>query len=184
MIDVFWGCLIGGMIFSLVSLFGIHGAHHGIHAGHHDFSGAHHGGHSHFAHFLNPLTIVGGITAFGGAGILLTKYTTLSEYPLLAFAIISALLISVAVHTFFVKPLSKAESSIGFSMSDIVGKTARVTIPIPANGYGEVMISIGGGNNCQIATSHDEQEIRSGQRVVIVEVRNHAVIVSPFDELS
>src|SRR5689334_7064827 len=63
MIEIYWGCLIGGAIFALLSLLG--GLHHlhGLHALH----GAHaHPGHGFGMDYLNPLTIIGGITGFGG----------------------------------------------------------------------------------------------------------------------
>jgi membrane-bound ClpP family serine protease len=176
MIEVFWGCLVGGIIFSLISLLGGHSFHHGLHGVH----GTHHL-HVRGIHFLNPLTIVGAVTAFGGAGILLTKYSTLAETPLLAAAIFLALLLSVIVHFVIVKPMEHSENSMAFSVTEYVGMSGLVTVPIPATGHGQVMVNIGGGNTCEPAASFDEEPIPSGSKVVIVEVKDHTLFVSPVN---
>jgi membrane protein implicated in regulation of membrane protease activity len=178
MIEVFWGCLVGGIVFALVSLIGGHG--HGFHHGLHGVHGTQHL-HVRGVHFLNPLTIVGAITAFGGAGILLTRYATLEMTSLLVVAVTLALLMSVAVHFLIVRPMDHSETSLGFSTAEYVGMSGLVTVPIPAEGRGQVMVRIGAGNTCEPAASFDDEPIPSGSKVVIVEVRDHTLYVSAVD---
>jgi membrane protein implicated in regulation of membrane protease activity len=173
MIDLYWGCLIGGIIFSLVSLFGLR-AHHGAH-------GAHHLLRFHAARFLHPTTIVGGITAFGGAGVLLTKYASMPVPAALLLAIAVAVVMSILVHLLLVKPMSNSEASMGFSRQEYVGRTALVTIPIPAAGHGQVMVNMGAGNTCEPAASFDGEAIPSHSRVVVVEVKDHTLYVTVAD---
>lgn len=82
LLNIYWGCLLGGLIFALVTvIFGdllggvFHGLFDSISFDHFDF--------------LQPMILVSGITIFGGAGVMLTKYTAL-EPP--AVAIISLML--------------------------------------------------------------------------------------------
>jgi membrane protein implicated in regulation of membrane protease activity len=176
MIEIFWGCLIGGIAFALISLLGGHGLHHGVH-------GIRHSPRLHGAQWLNPMTIVGAITAFGGAGILLARYTALEGTPVLIAAIAIGLLISVALHFAVVRPMSNSEASIGFSMSEYVGKPGLVTIPIPESGFGQVMISMGHGRSVQVAASFDHCDIPLGSRIVVVEVDGHALRVARVESL-
>lgn len=175
MIEIFWGCLIGGIAFALVSLLGGHHLHHGVH-------GLRHTPRIHGIQWLNPLTLVGAITAFGGAGILLVRYTALAGPPLVIMAIAIALLMSVILHFAVVRPMNNSEASIGYSISEFVGKTGRVTIPIPESGYGEVMIRMGAANACQIAASFDHEEIPTGREVVVVEVVGHTLHVVAVEQ--
>jgi membrane protein implicated in regulation of membrane protease activity len=173
MIDLFWGCLYGGILFALASLLGGRSLHrtHGLH-GAIRFRGL---------RFLHPLTIVGSVTAFGGAGILLVRYAALSDTMLVALAAAIALLFSVAIHFGYVRPMARSETSIGFSKNDYVGRTALVTVPIREMTRGQVMIRMGAGNTCEPAASFDGDAIPSGSQVVVIEVRDHILYVSPAD---
>jgi membrane protein implicated in regulation of membrane protease activity len=173
MIDVFWGCLIGGIIFALITLL-TGGLFHKLH-------GLHHSMRFHGARFLHPTTVVGAITAFGGAGILLLKLTVLAGTPLIAVAAVIALLVSVAVHFGFVMPMERSESSIAFSIQDYRGMQGIATVPIPAAGHGQVMVKMGASNTVQIAASFDGDTIPRGAAVVVVEIQNGVLYVSVID---
>jgi membrane protein implicated in regulation of membrane protease activity len=172
MIDVFWGCLIGGIFFALVTLL-TGGLFHKLH-------GLHHSMRFHGARLLHPTTVVGAVTAFGGAGILLVKLTPLAGAPLIAVAAVIALVVSVAVHFGFVIPMERSESSIGFSIQDYRGMQGLVTVPVPARGHGQVMVKMGAANTVQIAASFDGT-IPRGATVVVVEVHDGILHVSAID---
>ena len=174
MIEIFWGCLIGGILFAILSLIlgdlfdhGLDSIGHALPVDHLDF--------------LHPTTIVGGITAFGGAGVILSRYTSLDPVIVVALAVGIATLLSVIVHFVYVKPMRRSENSIGFSMTEYSGRIGQVTIPIPERGYGEVMVSMGGANTCQIAASFDGETIPTGTPVVVVEIKDGTLYVSPFN---
>lgn len=173
MIDLFWGCLLGGIFFALATLL-LGGVFHKL-------QGFRHALRFRGIKAFNPTTVVGAVTAFGGAGILLVKYTSLEGVLLLAAAAAIALLVSVAVHFGYVKPMDRAESSIAFSMQDLRGMTGVITVPVSARGYGQVMVKMGATNTCQIAASFDEKRIAKGSQVVVVEVRDGVLYVTPID---
>lgn len=168
MLDLYWGCLIAGALLAVVAvLFG-------------DMLDG-------LLEFLGPagsssISWISAVAAFGGAGVLLTKYTPMSWGSVLALSAATAVVFSVVVHFGYVKPMSRAENSTAYSIQDLVGKTGEVSVAIPARGYGEVMLSTGVGVVHHTAESFEQQEIASGAKVLVVDVKDGALSVVPFDE--
>jgi membrane protein implicated in regulation of membrane protease activity len=176
MLEIYWGCLITGIVFTLLTVV------------FDDFLGNMMDG------ILNALTIdlpglfnttvvMSALTAFGGAGILLTTYTPLSWGATLLFSVGMAIVLSVLFYFFYVKPMENTENSIGFSIHDFVGMVGEITIPIPKEGYGEIVLSIGGGTTNQIAASFDQVEIPSETKALVIEISEDTLLVSPYEQL-
>ncbi len=175
MVDLYCGCLAGGIIFALISfIFGdmLGDMFDGI------FDAISVDG----VDFIHPMVIVGGITVFGGSGILLSQYTPLVPGLVALFSLLSALIMSVLVYFAYVRPMKNSENSIGYSVQDLVGKIGEVVIPVPGNGCGEVLVRIGAGNTNQIAASLDGEGLPMGSRVVVAEVKDHVLYVFPYEE--
>ncbi|GGD65269.1 NfeD family protein [Paenibacillus nasutitermitis] len=171
---LFLSCLIGGALFSVVTvIFGdwLSVAFDGAL----DFLSTE--GHP----IIQPMSIVGGITVFGGAGLLLHRYSPLSTGMDIAAAAAAAIAASFVVFFLYIKPMQRSENSTGFSLKDLAGSIAEVMVPIPEVGYGEVMLRKGAGVTNQIAASHDGEMIPSGARVVVVEVKDNTLYVSKLD---
>src|SRR6267378_3526736 len=66
------------------------------------------------------------------------------------------------------KVLRSAESSETFSLQDMVGSTGRVSVGIPANRFGSVLISFAGASHNMTATA--DAEIAAGREVKVVAV--------------
>lgn len=174
MLEVYWGFLIAGLLFGAVAL--IFGEVIG-----HAFDGMIEA----FAFdldFLNPMTIGSAVTVFGGAGIMLSKFTSLAPVPAAIVAACIAIAFSVALFFVYVKPMKNSESSIAFSMAELVGKMGEVTIPIPEKGYGEVCIRLGAQSTYQIACGFDGEAIPVETKVVIVEIDEGTLLVARLDE--
>ncbi len=174
MLEVYWGCLILGVLFSIVTvLFG-------------DLIGQFFDGMLDFLsvdgpHFMQPMVLVGGVTVFGGSGILLTQYTYIGASVIAGLSLIIAIFLSIIVYFCYVRPMQNAENSIGYSIQDLIGKIAEVSVPIPLKGYGEVIVKVGAMNTNHIAGSFDLEEIETGSRVVVVEVKEGVLLVSHFE---
>lgn len=169
---LYLGCLALGVIFAIVSvLVGdvIGDALHGVF----DFVSV---------DFLNPTVLAGGITVFGGAGILLTRYSALEAGAIIALSLLAAAFLGVLMYLGVVKPMEKSEMSNGFSMSDLPGKIGEITIPVPATGYGEIMVKFGVSNSLHTAASFDHELLPAGIKVVVVEVREGVALVSEFEK--
>ena len=108
---LFWGCLFGGVLYAIVSvIFG-------------DFlSSAFDGALDFLASegygWLQPTSLVGGITAFGGAGLLLQKYSPLTAGIVLVIAGLVAIVAGGGVYFLYVKPMSESENSTAISIHD------------------------------------------------------------------
>ncbi|MGI5880473.1 MAG: protease [Syntrophomonadaceae bacterium] len=171
---VYWGCLYGGIIFALVTI--IFGDILGdIFSGLDSLSFDH-------LDFLSPMVIVGGITAFGGTGIMLDRLTSLETLIIIILSLIIAIALSVFVYFIYVRPMKNAENSNSYTMSDLVGKIGIVTVPVPKNGFGEVLIRIGAGNTNHIACSCDGEGFTQGTRVIVAEIKDGVVNVFRYQD--
>lgn len=171
MIDLYWGCLIAGVLFTLVTVV----------AG--DFISNLLDGALDFLSldFLKPVTLGGAVTSFGGAGILLTTYSAIPWPAALTASLVIAVCTAIASYYVYVRPMRNAETSTAFSHRGLIGRTGEVIVPVPAAGCGEVLLSTVGGVTNQIAESFDGEPIQGGTKVVVVETRDGALLVSPLD---
>lgn len=174
MLDIYWICFSGGVLFALVTL--VFGDILGdIFGGLFDSLSIDH------LDFLQPMVLVGGLTIFGGSGIMFNQYTNLDPRLVAALSLMISVILSVLIYFAYVKPMKNSENSTGFSQKDLVGKIGEVSVPIPAKGYGEVIIRIGAGNTNQIAATLDHDEIPAGSRIVVGEVKEGILFVFPYE---
>ncbi|MGQ7279208.1 NfeD family protein [Brevibacillus thermoruber] len=129
---------------------------------------------------LQPVLLVSGITAFGAAGLLLSRLTSFSAWTVLGLAAAGGAALAVLAYFVWVEPMAKAENSTGYSMQQLVGQIGEVWTSIPSGGLGEVLIAMVAGTTHHMAASVDGEPIREGTRVVVVEVRDHVLHVTPF----
>lgn len=131
--------------------------------------------------FLQPISLIGGITIFGGAGILLDRYSELHTGYIFLVALAIGICGVILLYFVYVKPMENAESSISYSVAQLVGKEASVITAIPADGFGEVIVKIGAGITNHIAASYDKKPIAAECSTVVVEVKQGVLYVSEID---
>src|ERR1700694_1019046 len=95
--------------------------------------------------------------------------------------IVAGLLGSGVVFAAF-KVLKQAESSDTFSLEEMVGSTGRVSVGIPANRFGTVLISFAGASHNLTATA--DAEIPTGHAVKVVGVAGTNLVVAPVQVAS
>lgn len=173
MITFYWICLVTGVLFAVVSLLLGDVLGHWLGG---MFDGA--AGAGHLLHVLQPVSLVGGITALGACGILLTQYTDWSSAPVFLLSTLAAAGLSLAVAFFYVRPMRNSENSTGFSVKELRGAVGEITVPIPIGGCGEVVLKVGAGRTNQIAASFDGKPVPEGSKVVVVEEREGVLYVS------
>jgi len=168
---LYLGCLALGVIFAVVSLL----------VG--DLIGDTLQGMFHFPaiDFLNPAVLAGGVTVFGGAGLLLTRYSELPAGTVAVLSLLSAAFAGILMYLGFVKPMERSEVSSGFSMKELPGKIGVTTIPIPEQGFGEIMVKFGESNSLHTAASFEHDSIPAGIKIVVVEVQDGVALVSEFE---
>ncbi|MDF2964472.1 MAG: rane protease regulatory rane protein [Paenibacillus sp.] len=175
MLELYWGFLITGILFAVITvLFGdlLSNALGGAL----DFLSGEH------LHAFQPMVLLSGLTVCGGAGIMLSRYTSMGSITVLILAVLCSLIASVLVYFLYVKPMEDSENSVAYSMQDLVGKIAEVSVPIPARGYGEVLVKVGAGNTNHIAASFEKVDIQTGTKVVTVEVVDGTLYVACLDK--
>lgn len=174
MLEFYWICLISGVLFAVVTI--VFGDILGdIFGGFFDALSVDH------LDFLQPMVLVGGITVFGGSGIMLSQYTPLEPFPTAIVSLMTSIAVSFLVFFSYVKPMKNSENSTGFSIKDLVGKIGEVTIPIPVGGYGEVVVKVGAGITNQIAANLDQVEISAGEKVVVGETKDGVLYVFRYE---
>lgn len=131
--------------------------------------------------FLNPTVFAVGITVFGGTGILLMDYSALNTLSSVLISLAAAAGIGGLVSRFYVKPMKNAENSTAYSVKSLSGRLGEVITPVPADGYGEVLLKVGAGNANHIAASFDKSAIQAGARIVVIDVQDGVLLVSRFE---
>jgi membrane protein implicated in regulation of membrane protease activity len=168
--ELYWGCLAGGVMFAVVSvLFG-------------DVLSSALDGALDFLSLdvMQPMVLAGGITTFGGTGVLLADYSSFGWIAVLLLSLLVSTGASTVILYGYVKPIRNSENSVAYSVSQLVGCTGIVTGAVPAQGYGEVMLKIGAGHTVHTAVSSEHIPIASGTSIIVLEAKREAVSVVPF----
>lgn len=132
---------------------------------------------------FDPLSMVAGVTLFGGVGILLDQFLALSTPVEAALAALVGLVGAVGLHAVYVKPMKASENSTAFSVREYAGRTGELATGVPAGGYGEVVVRMGASTTFQTAASFSGAPIPTGTPVVVVEVDADGVLrVAPLDD--
>lgn len=133
---------------------------------------------------LDPAVILTFITFGSAIGFLMETATEFNEWTVLAIAAGVAAVLALLLYYFILLPLSTADSSIGYSEDPLPGQTAKVIIPIPVDGYGEVVLENCAGMISKRATGYDNESIGQDAKVWIVEVNNGILYVQTSKPLT
>lgn len=126
---------------------------------------------------LSPISIAAFITSFGGIGLIATQALRVDSTASLLWAIGGALVVAAVSHLLFFYVFIAPQASSALKWSDIIGVTAEVTVPIPANGVGEIAYVAMGERHTATARSADGAEIQRGKLVVITSLAGTVMIV-------
>ena len=174
-------CFGVGLLFTLVSAFmaGVFGGHE-VHTemGGHDAAGAH--GHAE-AGFdsqdmpgfspISPTTIASFVTAFGGIGMILSKFeATQSAFVSAPLSALGGLGIAALVFWLFRAVFLRTQSSSESKVAQVIGITATVITPIAATRVGEIAYIHGGSRYTAPARSENGAAFGNGQTVKITRI--------------
>jgi membrane protein implicated in regulation of membrane protease activity len=126
---------------------------------------------------LSPITIATFITAFGGVGLIVNNLTLISPVLGLLISVASGLGIAGAMFLLYTRVFMGLQGSSEIHIGELVGLTAHVTAPIPADSVGEVVVVVRGARSRSTARSADGRAIPRGQLVEIMEEMGNVVIV-------
>ena len=177
-------CFGAGLLFAIVSaflghLFGGHDAHVDVGTGGHAEAGFQDTGMPGLSPF-SPTTISSFITAFGGLGLVFSRIeATSSPWISAPLALVGALIIAATVVWLFNLIFQKTQSSSESKVATLVGMTATIITPIPANGVGEIAYVQNGTRYTAPARNERGAPVANGQTVQIVRVVGSQFYVSP-----
>ncbi|MET0650015.1 MAG: hypothetical protein ABW208_25685 [Pyrinomonadaceae bacterium] len=127
--------------------------------------------------FIDTRSVAVFVTAFGGFGAIGVG-SGLGVVPSALLGLASGLVLGGAV-ALFARFLLGQQSSSSVSGGQLVGRTAQVTVTIPAGGVGQISCRIGEERVEKIARSRGGVELKHGALVLIEEFTGDSVIVSP-----
>lgn len=130
--------------------------------------------------FLNPVLILAFITFFSAGGYILEKVTALSSILIIIIAALVSALLDVLLNVFVLVPMASAEQSLTYTEKSLEGRMGKIIIPIPKQGFGEVVIESYSGMISKPAASVDDTPIAEGTEVLVIDVKDGVLHVAPY----
>jgi membrane protein implicated in regulation of membrane protease activity len=192
--DVYLFCFLVGASLSVFSFlagaihlhmpFNIHLPFHAPHVGH-----AHVGGHggnhgtsaSHVSWF-NASTVLAFLAWFGGVGYLMTKYSHVESFFVVAISTGAGLAAGWFVLRFLVKLVGEDDEPLRESDGRVIGAVGTVSMTIRENGTGEIIFPLAGSRRCAGARSEDGALIEKGAEIVIARYEKGIAYVRRWEE--
>ncbi|WP_298832736.1 hypothetical protein [uncultured Planococcus sp.] len=132
---------------------------------------------------LNPMVILAFITFGAAIGLLLESATSFNEWSVLGIAVMGSAVLDLLLYFCILLPLSSAGSSSAYAEEPLPGQVANVVIPIPVDGYGEVVLETYTGMISKRATGYENEAIDQDEKVLIIEVNDDTLYVQAYKPL-
>jgi membrane protein implicated in regulation of membrane protease activity len=180
---IYLGCLGLGLLFTIMSavmshLFG--GGHHGDVGTHGSVDAGFDNSGMPGVSVFSPVVISSFVTAFGGFGLVFHQIEhTRSVWISAPLAAACAFAVAAGAFYMFNAVFEKSQASSEVRIGSLVGKTATVITPIPANGVGEIAYITGGSRCTAPAREQSGAPVANGQTVKITRVSESQFIVLP-----
>jgi membrane-bound ClpP family serine protease len=125
---------------------------------------------------VSPTPMLLGFVAMFGIGGLFGLHGVNAGVGIATLIGVAAGLVGSGVVFGAFKVLRQAESSDTFTLQEMIGSTGRVSVGIPANRFGTVLISFAGASHNLTATA--DAEIAAGREVKVVGVAGTNLVVA------
>jgi membrane protein implicated in regulation of membrane protease activity len=182
---IYFACLVVGLMFTLISAIAGHffsggDGHADVGTGGHAEAGFDHSGMPGIS-FFSPTVLASFVTAFGAFGMIFSKIPATSSMWISAPAsAVSGGVVAALVFWFFNSMFEKTQSSSESRVSTLVGITASIITPIPANGVGEIAYVQSGSRYTAPARCETGQCVIAGQAVRITRILGSQFYVEPL----
>lgn len=130
--------------------------------------------------FIDPAVILAFITITSASGYLLEQFSPLSSLLVLIISCILSAIVSSLLYFFILVPLKSAEVSLAYTDESLEGQIGKVIVPIPQNGFGEVVIETAAGIIAKRATGFDNEAIDYEDEILIIEVKEGTLHVKKY----
>lgn len=117
------------------------------------------------------------LTAFGVGGVV-ARYYGLSHPAASGVGIVCGTIMAGLVYQ-FARVLYSQQASSEVRMSSLVGRSAEVSVAIPAGGVGQISLTFAGERTEHIARAAGGVAVARGAEVTITGVRGDSVVVEP-----
>lgn len=178
---IYGACLVLGLMFSILSaIFGhIFGGDGEVGAGGHAEAGFADSGLPGVS-FFSPTVLASFVTAFGAAGLIFSRIeATSSVWVSAPLAAASGGLIAGITFWFFNAMFRKTQASSEARVAQVIGLTASVITPIPADGVGEIAYVVANTRYSAPARSEGGVPIPAGRPVRITRMVGTLFYVEP-----
>ncbi|WP_033826730.1 hypothetical protein [Bacillus andreraoultii] len=132
--------------------------------------------------FLNPTLLLAFLIFLSASGYIFELVTSIQSVWILVISAIGSFILTTLLNVFILVPLSSAEESLAYTDESLKGRIGTVIIPVPNDGYGEVLIESNSGRIAKSAISFHQSEILEGVKVLVVDVKQGVLQVIPYDE--
>jgi membrane protein implicated in regulation of membrane protease activity len=159
---------------------------HGGHLATPQAAGAPHAGPAQSAEmpFINFGTISAFLVWFGGAGYLLTRYSTWVVSVILLVAVVIGLVGANIIFWFVAKLLMKHDRELDPADYERVGVLGRISSPVRAGGTGEIIFSQEGTRMTCGARSEAGEALERGTEVIITRYEKGIAYVRRWEEMA
>ena len=175
-------CFLVGVTLSVLSF--LSGSFHLPHLHLHLPHGSAHAGVGGDMPFLNFGTITAFLAWFGGAGYLLTRYSSLVVAGVLTLAIVAGLVGALIIFWFVAKLLLKHDRELDPADYERVGVVARISSPIREGGTGEIIFSQEGTRHTCGARNESRDALPRGTEVIVTRYEHGIAYVRRWEELA
>ena len=200
MITFYFVCFVVGLMFAVVSLLGGMG-----HFGGHVHVHVPHAHVPHVPHVPHGVTVPDGGSAasgaptvpwwngfsimvflcwFGAAGYLLTKYGSFMAVVVLVLAAIAGVMGGAIIFLFLTRVLLRDEHDLTAEETAIVGAVGNVSLPIRADGTGEILYQQLGSLVSAPARSEDGVDLARQEEVYVVRYEKGIAYVRKFEDVA
>lgn len=131
---------------------------------------------------LNPSVLLSFFTMVAAAGYILEKLTLFSSGINIVIAFLVGAALSTLFYLFILVPLKSADVSLAYTEESLGGQLGKVIVPIPIDGFGEVVIESASGLISKRATGFNNEAIDYDTTVLIVEVKEGTLFVKAYEK--
>ena len=133
---------------------------------------------------FNFVTFTAFLAWFGGAGYLLTRYSSMWFVMGLSIALVSGLVGAAIIFLFLSKVLMSEEENLDPADYDMVGVLGRISVPIRESGTGEIIYSQAGTRRTCGARAENGQAIAKGSEIVVTRYDKGIAYVRLWEEMA
>ncbi len=172
---IYVACLALGLLFTIISatlghFFGGHDTGGDVGTGGHAEAGYDHSGVPGLS-FFSPTVLACFVTAFGACGLILTRIdATSSVWVSAPISAVAGLIMAALAFLLFNFMFRQTQSSSESRVASLVGQTAAIVTPIPANGVGEISYVQGGSRYTAPARTETGTPVTAGKPVRITRI--------------